>query len=172
MSNNDIFRRLRYIFDWSDNQVIEIFALADFPVSRAQISDWLKKDDDSEFKNMNDNTLAIFLNGFIIYKRGLKEGTRPLAEKRINNNIVLRKLKIALNLKDEDMLAILLLADFRLSRHELSAFFRNPSQDQYRQCNDQVLRNFLMGLQQKYAKPEQTKVRLQKPGLTNRNTKP
>jgi len=55
-----------------------------------------------------------------------------------------------LNLREEGMLEIFALRDFRLSKHELSAFFRNPTQAQYRECKDQVLRNFLMGLQEKY----------------------
>jgi uncharacterized protein YehS (DUF1456 family) len=94
--------------------------------------------------------MAIFLNGFINEKRGKKEGVQPEPEKRLNNNIILRKLKIALNLKDEDILEILMLADLRISKHELSAFFRNPNQEQYRLCKDQVLRNFLFGMQKKY----------------------
>ena len=152
MDNNDIMRRIRYIFDFSDSKMIEIFALAGHTVSRSQISDWLKKDDDPTFLNLNDNQLAIFLNGLINDKRGKKEGEQPIPENRLNNNIIFRKLKIALNLKDDDILEILGLVNFRLSKHELSAFFRNPNQDQYRPCNDQILRNFLLGMQKKYTR--------------------
>jgi len=130
--------------------MIEIFALADNQVTRAQISDWLKKDDDPAQLNLNDRNLAIFLNGLINYKRGKKEGTQAEAEKHLTNNIIFRKLKIALNLKDDDILGILSLAHFRISKHELSAFFRNPEQEQYRLCKDQILRNFLQGMQLKY----------------------
>jgi uncharacterized protein YehS (DUF1456 family) len=147
---NDILRRIRYTFDLSDSKMIEIFALAGHEISRAQISDWLKKDDDPAFKDLDDNHLAIFLNGLIIEKRGKKEGPQPVAEKRLNNNIVLRKLKIALNLKDEDILEILGHVEMHISKHELSAFFRNPDQDQFRPCKDQILRNFLHGMQVKY----------------------
>ncbi|RKD15270.1 hypothetical protein BCY91_07110 [Pelobium manganitolerans] len=147
MLNNDILRRLRFIFDLNDDKMIKIFALAAEEVTRAQISDWLKKDDHEDFKPIYDIDLSKFLNGFITYKRGQKEGEIPKPEKSLNNNLVLRKLKIALSLKDDDILEILNLANFRLSKHELSAFFRNPSQSQYRQCKDQVLRNFLYGLQ-------------------------
>lgn len=150
MDNNDILRRVRYTFDFSDSKMMEIFASAGFDATRAQISDWLKKDDDPEFQTLNDNMLATFLNGFINEKRGKKEGPQPEAEKRLNNNIILRKLKIALNLKDEDMLEIFLLAGMRMSKHELSAFFRKPSQVQYRLCKDQFLRNFIQGMQKKY----------------------
>jgi uncharacterized protein YehS (DUF1456 family) len=152
MTNNDILRRIRYTFDFSDPKVIELFALADLPVTRAQISDWLKKDDDPAFKNMEDFQLAVFLNGLINDKRGKKVGEQPVPEKRLNNNIIFRKLKIALNFKDDDILDIIELAGLRISKHELSAFFRNPNQPQYRPCNDQILRNFLKGLQIKYAR--------------------
>ena len=150
MTNNDILRRLRYTFDLNDNQVIDVFALAGLEVSRAQISEWLKKDDDPDYKSIYDPQLAVFLTGFIIHKRGKKEGEEPKSEKKLNNNIVFRKLKIALSLKDEDITEILELVDFRMSKHELSAFFRNPTQNQYRPCKDQVLRNFIHGLQVKH----------------------
>ena len=150
MTNNDILRRLRYTFDLNDNQVIAIFALAGLEVNRAQISEWLKKDDDPDYKPIYDPQLAVFLTGFIIHKRGKKEGEDPKSEKKLNNNIVFRKLKIALSLKDEDITEILELVDFRMSKHELSAFFRNPTQNQYRPCKDQVLRNFIHGLQVRY----------------------
>jgi len=150
MNNNDILRRIRYTFDLEDSKMIEIFRLGNSIVTRAEISDWLKKDDDPAFKGIYDPQLSSFLNGFIVYKRGKKEGVQPVLEKKLNNNIVFRKLKIALNLKDEDILAILELADVKISKHELSAFFRNPSQEQYRLCKDQILRNFLAGMQIKY----------------------
>lgn len=147
---NDIMRRIRYTFDFSDSKMIEIFGMSGLQVTRAQISDWLKKEDDPAFLSLDDNQLAIFLNGLINNNRGKKEGKQPEAEKRLNNNIVLRKLKIALNLKDDEILEILLLADLRISKHELSAFFRNPGQEQYRSCKDQILRNFLHGMQIRY----------------------
>jgi uncharacterized protein YehS (DUF1456 family) len=152
ITNNDILRRIRYTFDFSDSKMIELFAMADHLVTRAQISDWLKKEADPATVIMNDEQLAIFLNGLINDKRGKKDGMQPEPEKRLNNNIILRKLKIALNLKDDDVLEILALSDMRISRHELSAFFRNPNQDQYRPCNDQIMRNFLHGMQIKYGK--------------------
>ncbi|WP_439881705.1 DUF1456 family protein [Pontibacter sp. MBLB2868] len=150
MNNNDIIRRLRYTFDFSDAKMIEVFGLANKEVTRAQVSDWLKKEEDPEYKELDDENLAIFLNGLIIDMRGKKEGPQPIPEKQLNNNIILRKLKIALNLKDDDMLDILELVNFRLSKHELSAFFRNPSQSQYRPLKDQILRNFLHGMQLRY----------------------
>lgn len=154
MTNNDVLRRIRYIFDYNDTTMIAIFELADHKVSREQISDWLKKDDDPDYKALSDTQLAIFLNGLINHKRGKRDGPQPAPEKSLNNNIVFRKLKIALNLKEEDTLAILELANLRISKHELSAFFRRADHKHYRACKDQVLRNFLKGLQLKYRPAE------------------
>jgi uncharacterized protein YehS (DUF1456 family) len=150
VNSNDILRRIRYTFELNDTKMVEIFGLSGHEVTRSQISDWLKKEDDPAFINLDDNLLAIFLNGFIIDKRGKKEGDQPVAEKRLNNNIVLRKLKIALNLKDEDILEILGQVERNISKHELSAFFRKPDQPQYRPCKDQILRNFLHGMQVRF----------------------
>jgi uncharacterized protein YehS (DUF1456 family) len=155
MNNNDILRRLRYAFDFSDDQMIELFGLGGQEVSRAEVSDWLKKDDHPEQKSLYDKQLAIFLNGFITYKRGKREGPQPKPEKTLNNNLILRKLKIALELRDDDMLEIFKLVDLNVSKHELNALFRKPTQSQYRQCRDQFLRNFLYGLQARY-RPKQS----------------
>ena len=153
MTNNDVLRRIRYTFDYNDDKMIDIFSQADTQVTREQISDWLKKDDDPAFVACNDTNLAIFLNGLINDKRGKREGAQPEPEKRLTNNMTFRKLKIALNLKDDDVLEILALADFSLSKHELSAFFRKPGHKHYRECKDQILRNFLQGMQLKYHQP-------------------
>lgn len=150
MNNNDILRRLRFIFDIDDAQMMVLASTNDQSVSRAQISNWLKKEDADEYESINDHQLAIFLNQLIDEKRGKREDVEFPHEKRLSNNQVFMKLKIALNLKAEDILEILALADFTLSKHELSAFFRKVGHKHYRACKDQVLRNFLQGLQQQY----------------------
>ena len=150
MTNNDVLRRIRYAFDFSDSKMMAIFALADHDVTREQVSAWLKGDEDPDFQKCRDVQLALFLNGLINDRRGKREGEQPEPERRLNYNLIFRKLKIALNLTAEDILAIFELTNVRLSKHELSAFFRKPSHKNYRECQSQVLRNFLMGLQLKY----------------------
>lgn len=147
MTNNDIFRRIRYTFDLKDNTIVDIFALAEVPVTQPQVTAWLKKDDDDAFVTMKNRELAAFLNGFISFKRGKREGPVPAPESQLNNNMVFQKLRIALNMKAEDVLAVFDQVGLPLSAHELSAFFRKPSHKNYRECKDQMLRNFLMGIQ-------------------------
>ena len=150
MNNNDILRRIRYIFELSDSKMMALFVSGGSEFTRSEISDWLKKEDDPAFQECSDQQLATFLNGFINEKRGKKDGPQPAAEVRLNNNIIFRKLKIALNLQADEVLELVNQADLDISRHELSAFFRKHGHKHYRACKDQVLRNFLNGVQLKY----------------------
>lgn len=150
MNNSDIIRTIRYIFNFKDPKMVDIFKAGGLEVKREQVANWLKKEDEPFFEAIIDKDLAIFLNGFIIENRGKKEGEEPKPEKTLTNNIIFRKLRIALNLKEDDVLEILSSVGMHISPHELSAFFRNPTQSQYRPCKDQILRNFLRGLQKRY----------------------
>ena len=147
MTGNDCLRRIRYILDLDDRKMISVFAEADHAVTREQISARIKKDDDPDYELCTDTVFSLFLNGLINLKRGKKDGAQVEPEKRMTNNTVFRKLKIAFNLQAEEILSILALSDLRISKHELSAFFRRTDHKHYRECKDQILRNFLMGMQ-------------------------
>lgn len=151
MNNNDTLRSLRYTFDLNDSKMMSIFEMGGSEVTREQVSQWLKKDEDPDFKSLNGAELAAFLNGFIVKNRGAKEGAEtPVPEKWMTNNLILKKIKIALNLKSEDVMALLKLVNVELSDHELSALFRKPEHKNYRTCQDQFLRSFLKALQLKH----------------------
>ncbi len=150
MTHNDVLRRIRYVFDFDDDKMIALFALADAEVTREQVSAWLKKEEDEGFQKLNASQFAAFLDGLIADKRGKREGLQRPPEKQLTNNLIFKKLRIALNLTDEDILDVLAHAGIHLSKHELSALFRKPGHKNYRECKDQVLRNFLKGLQQQY----------------------
>ena len=79
----------------------------------------------------------------------------------MTNNDVLKKLRIALKLKDTDILETLKLSGFEISKTELNAFFRKPDHRNYKECGDQILRRFLDGLIIKMRGPsERKKVRI------------
>ena len=153
INNNDILRRLRYSFDFSDSKMIAIYSQADREISRSEVSGLLKKDEDPGQQLCDDETLAYFLNGLINELRGKKDGSAHEVETRLTNNTIFKKLKIALNLQSEDILRIMEAVDFSMSKHELSAFFRKKGHKHYKKCHDQILRNFLHGIQLEY-RPE------------------
>ena len=150
MTNNDIIRRIRYMFDFNDEKMISIFKLVDYEVDKSTVCNWLKKEEDPLLVEISDRDLSIFLNGLIIEKRGKREGPPPQPEEELSNNMILRKLRIALDLKTDDILDLLASIDKKISKHELSSFFRSPEQKSYQVCLDQYLRNFIYALQVKY----------------------
>ena len=131
MTNNDILRRIRFLYNYSDTRMQDIYNLTDFKTEEIQIINWLRREDEESYSEMEDVELATFLDGLIIEKRGKREGEMPKPEKVLNNNIILKKLKIALNLTSDEMLELLHSKDKNISKHELSAFFRNPNRAQF-----------------------------------------
>ena len=151
MTNNDILRRLRFVFNFNDSKVLRLYAKMKREMSEAELAGLLKKEDEEGFRPCDDRTLCQFLDAVIIDKRGLRPGSgipQPLPS--LNHNIIFKKLRIALELKEEDIIAILELANFRIGKAELSALFRNPEHKHYRYCGDQLMRNFIKGLSLKY----------------------
>jgi len=134
--------------------MVDIFSAAETIVTTEQVIAWLIKEGEQEFVKISDTEFATFLNGFINTKRGKRDGEQPIPESKLNNNIIFMKLRIALNMKAEDVIATLALVDFDLSKHELSAFSRKVENKHYRVCNDQILRLFLTGVQQQYRPAE------------------
>ena len=149
MITNDVLRSVRYMLDLSEPKLIEIAQLADptFSIDRAQLQAALKKEDEEGFAPCSDALLAHVLDGLIVQFRGRDE-SQPLrpVETRVTNNLVLKKLRVAFQLKDVDMHAIFEAAGFPVSKPELSALFRQPDHKNYRPCGDQLLRAFLKGL--------------------------
>ena len=148
MKNNDILRRLRYALDISDVKMVEIFKLSNYTIDSSKIKDMLKKEDDESFFNVNDRIMTLFLDGFIIFKRGKsdREEEKTKKQSRLTNNEILKKLKIALNLKSDEMHELFELAENPISKSELSAVFRNPEHKNYKECGDKYIKKFLKGL--------------------------
>ncbi|MCO8166278.1 DUF1456 family protein [Pseudomonas sp. 21LCFQ02] len=150
MLNNDILRSVRYILAAGDNKIAEILKLADQTVTRAEVAGWIKREEEEGFVRCPDTVMAHFLDGLVYYKRG-KDQSRlaPPIELPVTNNLVLKKLRVAFELKEEDLHAILDATGFPVSKPELSALFRKVGHNNYRECGDQLLRNFLKGLAQR-----------------------
>lgn len=169
MDNNDILIRLRYALDIKDRDMVQIFKLGGVELTQEEVREMLIKSKDSyhdeaedheqiedkeENIKCNNSTLESFLNGFIIFKRGKQDPKPGQAEKpvlSINdnenlNNVLLKKLKIALSLTSDEMLSILEAAGVIVTKGELSAIFRKQGHKHYKECGDKYARNFLKGL--------------------------
>ena len=154
MTNNDFLRRLRYALNIKDNIMVQIFKKGNIVLTREDVIDYLKKDIDEGFKKLNNNDLIAFLDGLIIQKRGKREDGTPIPQVKVTknnlNNILLRKLRIALSFKSYDMIKIFKLGGVEISEGELSALFRSEDHKNYKECGDKYIRVFLKGLTEFY----------------------
>lgn len=155
MNNNDILRRLRFAFDFSNAEAVSLFSLdpsSTAPMTAAGFLARLAKDDDKDFIVCSDTELAAFLDGLIVSKRGLRDTpptvTANTQETRLSKNDILKKLRIAMSFQEQQMLEMLSLGGQELSKSELGALFRSPSHKHFRACGNQVLRSFIKGLTQ------------------------
>ena len=169
MDNNDILIRLRYAIDIKDIEMVEIFKLGGLEVTEEEVRKMLIKSKNSYHNEVvnhckteervenikcKNSALDSFLNGFIIFKRG-KQDTKPgqperqvlsIKNSENLNNVMLKKLKIALSLTSEDMLDILKATGVIVTKGELSALFRKEGNKHYKECGDKYARKFLKGL--------------------------
>jgi len=165
MNKNDILRRLRYALNMSNLEMVGIFKLAGHDILEYEILNILKKEEEDGYVECTDRELELFLDGLIIGKRGKREtsdlqqaqgadeseqSVKP--ETRMSNNLVLKKLRIALDFKEEDMLEMFRLSEFAITKSELSAIFRKKGHKNYKVCGDQILKNFIKGLTVYYRK--------------------
>jgi len=151
MLTNDILRRVRYALDLSDPKVRELFSLAGHAVTAEELEYIFKKEEEEGFIRCPDPLAHLFFEGLIIQRRGIKEGAAGTApapapvKRELTNNDVLWYLRIAMQLKDDDILDILKKAEVSFGKSELNALFRKKGTDNFRPCGDQFLRNFLAG---------------------------
>ena len=152
MTNNDVLRRLRYALNLPDALTLKIFALGGKEATAPDLEVWMKKDEEPGYVACRDEVLAAFLDGFITLRRGprpttegVAEGSNPPAE-RLTNNLILKKLCIALTWQEDDVLAALTAGGMTVSKNELTALFRKPGQKNFKPCGDQLLRAFLTGM--------------------------
>lgn len=153
MTNNDILRSLRYLLNTHNSKIVEICGLANFTIAESVILTFMKDEEDPDYRRCPDEVLAHFLNGLIILKRGRDESRpAPAIELPMSNNQVLKKLRVAYELKEADMIRIICANGLSFTKAELSALVRAKDHRNYRPAGDQVLRNFLKGLAGEFRK--------------------
>jgi len=150
MTNNDKLRRLRYALNFTDAEVAAAVTRTGRETTPHRVENWLMREDENGYVEMADITLCRFLDGFIIEKRGPRpDGKAPEPLEFLPNNEILKKLRIALELRDDDMNAVFERAEFVVTKAELGSFFRKEGHRNYRKCPDQVLKKFFLGLSRK-----------------------
>jgi uncharacterized protein YehS (DUF1456 family) len=147
MTNNDALRSIAYLLQISDAKVVEVVALGGGKTTLDDVLAYMKREEEPDHLPLPHKVMAHFLNGLVIFKRGRLEGAPDApVEVPVTNNLILKKLRVAFELTDDDIATILSKAGLSVSKSERSAFFRRPDHRNYRECGDQVLRNVIRGL--------------------------
>ncbi|HLR26266.1 MAG TPA: DUF1456 family protein [Fodinibius sp.] len=150
MRNDDIIQSIRYMLDIDDVKIAQILKLRGYRPKRGEVAaifDSQQQPEGEKGPDCSHNLMAHFLDGLIYYKRGKSDEhpERPI-KTPVTNNMVLKKMRVAFKLQEDDMHDIIEAAGFSMSKHEMSALFRSTKSSNYRECGDQVLRYFLKGL--------------------------
>lgn len=149
MRTNDIFRQLTQALPLDTATIQALFAPADIDLSDKEVANLLKTDYQPGFEPMPDYVLIIFLNNLIDHYRGKK--TDAVAEpinkhSKISNNDVLKKLRIAFNLHEQDLRDALKLVTIELTKSDLAALFRKAGHEHYKTCDDELVLDFIEGI--------------------------
>ncbi len=150
MDNNELFKRLRYALQIDDPTAKRILKLGGLTPTIEQVSAWRLGEDEPDFEGCPNEAISAFLAGYIVERRGVQEGkpVPPPSKSYIENNTVLKLMKIALAMRSEDLEDTMAAGGASLTSSEVSALLRKPGSRNYRQCGDQVLRQFINGVRQ------------------------
>jgi len=151
IDTNEILYRIYKALRLSIDEMLEAYRLAEYPMQRAHLEALLKRRQDKGFEVCSYEELGVFLDGLIILKRGpspKKADDDALVE--LTNNLILKKLRVALQLKEPDTEVVFNLADVMLTKQELKSLFRSESHKNFKACSNELLMAFLEGLDEYY----------------------
>ncbi len=151
MQTNEILHRVATALSLDITTIQEIYALALYPIEIQRVQNILKLPKESGFQLCSYEELGLFLDGLILLKRGPSPRKQnDEAAVALTNNLILKKLRIALNLKEIETEMIFGLADVELSKQQLSSLFRKEGHKNFAECSDALLLAFLEGLDEFY----------------------
>ncbi len=147
MTYNDILRSLRHTLHMPEIKFLEMIRLSGSGPTLEELTAYLKPETDPGFRECGGEVLAACLDGLVIHKRG-KQPNRPFLHTppKPNNNIILKKVRVAFELEETDLIELIGKAGLEISKGELNSFFRSPEHRNYRPCGNQFLRAVLRGL--------------------------
>ncbi len=151
MKTNDILHKIQKALNLSQEEMLEAYKLAEYEMDATHLDSLLKRRQDEGFKLCSFEELGVFLDGFVILKRGpspKKKNDDEVVE--LTNNLILKKLRIALELKEAETEIIFSLAEVELSKQQLASLFRKEGHKNFKECSDELLMAFLDGLDEFY----------------------
>jgi len=156
MKTNNIINKIIEAVGIDADSVVDICKLVDYDVEVDTVQRWSFPSDDDSFLLCSYEDLGNFLDGFIIFKRGVSTNPKRSDEAiALTTNLILKKIRIALNLKEPEIEIIFAMGEVSLTKQQLSSLFRKESHKNFRECSNDLLISFLDGLSEFYYTSEQ-----------------
>jgi len=151
MNTNKTIGKIIEALKLDRDSIVEIYQLVRYPIELDHIDRWSLSSNSREFISCSYEELGNFLDGLIILKRGPnpnKSGNDEVIS--LTNNLILKKLRIALNLKEPEIEIIFSLGEVNLTKQQLSSLFRKENNKNFKECSDELLMAFLDGVSEFY----------------------
>ena len=151
MNTNDILSKIQKALHLSHEEILHMYKLSEYEMDASHLESLLKRRMDKGFELCSYEELGLFLDGLILLKRGpspKKQNDDEVVE--LSNNLILKKLRIALELKEAETEIVFGLADVILTKQELKSLFRKENHKNFKACSDELLMAFLNGLDEFY----------------------
>jgi len=155
ISTNEILYRIKKALNLSNEEMMEAYRLEGYTMEMSRLDALLKRRQDKNFQLCSYEELGVFLDGLVTLKRGPSPKKNEEAEDiELTNNLILKKLRIALELKEAEVEIIFGLADVVLTKQQLASLFRKEGHKNFKECSDALLMAFLEGLDEFYYEGE------------------
>jgi uncharacterized protein YehS (DUF1456 family) len=150
ISTNEILYRIQKALNLSTEDLLEVYKLEEYKMNESHLDSLLTRRQEKGFMLCSYEELGVFLDGLVTFKRGpsSKKSTDDAVE--LTNNLILKKLRIALELKEAETEIIFGLADIELSKQQLASLFRKEGHKNFKPCSAELLMAFIEGLDEFY----------------------
>jgi len=150
VSTNEILFHIQKALNLSEAEMIKAYKLESYEMETTHLTSLLKRHQDKTFKLCTYEELGIFLDGLVTFKRGPSPKKKDNELVELTNNLILKKLRIALELKEAETEIIFGLVDIELTKQQLASLFRKETHKNFKPCSAELLMAFLEGLNEFY----------------------
>jgi len=151
MPINDILFKLKTALSLTNKEVIKAYALAEYEMREERLNNILKRRQDKGYEEATYEELGIFLDGLVLLKRGPSDKVASNNEAvALSNNLILKKVRVAMELKERELVILFALAEVVLSKRQIGSLFRKEGGKNFKVCSDELLISFLEGLDEFY----------------------
>lgn len=156
INTNEILYRIKKALNLPTEKMLEAYKLENYKMEASHLESLLKRRLANGFKLASYEELGVFLDGLVALKRGPSpKKTNDDEAVELTNNLILKKLRIALELKEAETEIIFGLADVQLSKQQMASLFRKEGHKNFKECSDELLMAFLDGLDEFYYSGEE-----------------